>query len=209
MVDGRKATLAMVWRSGLLLLLAGLLNYVDGQSDFYRDRFYSRIRCHTCEADFSNTRYRADDPCLIGDRGKLADGSRDIALCSRNVRFCKAEVSRQLGLLVTFQRSCAEECTHSCSTKGFGIVRETCIYCCTSDPSCSENPEKRRINYARPNRTHVSYRRTSSNSSASSAATARSVSNWVLSLREIRGTDYTGVVSVALLAAIGSLLLRY
>lgn len=31
MVDGRKATLAMVWRSGLLLLLAGLLNYVDGQ----------------------------------------------------------------------------------------------------------------------------------------------------------------------------------
>ncbi|XP_003740721.1 uncharacterized protein LOC100908119 [Galendromus occidentalis] len=93
------------------------------------------IRCHTCEADFSSERYDITHPCLVGDR---RDNSRDLAQCSRNSRFCKAEVTRQHGLLVSFGRSCAEYCVENCVTKGFGIVRETCIYCCTNDASCKE-----------------------------------------------------------------------
>lgn len=55
----------------------------------------------------------------------------------------QAEVTRQHGLLVSFGRSCAEYCTPNCVTKGFGIVRETCIYCCTNDASCREDIEEK------------------------------------------------------------------
>ncbi|OQR69539.1 hypothetical protein BIW11_12193, partial [Tropilaelaps mercedesae] len=44
---------AAMWCYRLGLILAGLLEFANGQYEGDRDRFYSRVRCHTCEADFS------------------------------------------------------------------------------------------------------------------------------------------------------------
>ncbi|OQR73188.1 hypothetical protein BIW11_09897, partial [Tropilaelaps mercedesae] len=148
--------------------------------------------------------YRSGEPCLIGDR---RDNDREVALCSRSARYCKAEVARQLGLLVTFQRSCAEECAHSCSTKGFGIVKETCTYCCTSDPSCSENPETRRRNYARPNYTRPWWVTRRSQANLAKGAALSSATRMTHNRTGLG--NFGGPITSALLAAIESLVLRY
>ena len=33
-------------------------------------------------------------------------------------------------VIQTFERTCAEECVEVCDTRGFGIDKETCTFCC-------------------------------------------------------------------------------
>ncbi|XP_022689165.1 uncharacterized protein LOC111260561 [Varroa jacobsoni] len=93
----------------------------------------ARVQCYTCDVDFSVDRYDANDSCLVGL------GSKDTVSCSSNSNYCKVDVARLNGVLVAFSRKCSNVCAPSCSEKGFGINRETCTYCCRSNPSCGEN----------------------------------------------------------------------
>ncbi|KAH8033508.1 hypothetical protein HPB51_013391 [Rhipicephalus microplus] len=100
-----------------------------GDTDFY---FGTRVRCHTCDADFTIEKFSVDHPCLVGQR------ERDVAYCSVNSNFCKVEVTRLNGVLVTYSRRCADKCSPNCYEKGFGMLREQCTYCCRRNPACGE-----------------------------------------------------------------------
>ncbi|KAL3187889.1 hypothetical protein MRX96_000507 [Rhipicephalus microplus] len=115
--------------SACILLAASTFVRAQRDTDFY---FGTRVRCHTCDADFTIEKFSVDHPCLVGQR------ERDVAYCSVNSNFCKVEVTRLNGVLVTYSRRCADKCSPNCYEKGFGMLREQCTYCCRRNPACGE-----------------------------------------------------------------------
>ncbi|KAL1424438.1 hypothetical protein MTO96_020222 [Rhipicephalus appendiculatus] len=69
--------------SACLLVAASTVVRAQRDTDFY---FGTRVRCHTCDADFTIEKFSVDHPCLVGQR------ERDVAYCSVNSNFCKHEL---------------------------------------------------------------------------------------------------------------------
>lgn len=109
--------------------LLGIAVRAQRETDYY---FGTRVRCQTCDVDFTIEKFSVEHPCLVGQK------ERDIAYCSANSNFCKVEVTRLNGVLVTYSRRCADKCSPNCYEKGYGMLREQCTYCCRRNPSCGE-----------------------------------------------------------------------
>lgn len=61
----------------------------SGETDYY---FGTRVRCQTCDVDFTIEKFSVEHPCLVGQK------ERDIAYCSANSNFCKVPATLPLHL---------------------------------------------------------------------------------------------------------------
>ncbi|XP_038060702.1 lymphocyte antigen 6D-like [Patiria miniata] len=68
--------------------------------------------------------------------------------CQSHERFCKIERVRYNRVVRIFERDCAETCSDSCETRGFGIDEETCVFCCTQDGCNNSTSSAARIDWS-------------------------------------------------------------
>ncbi|XP_033644501.1 lymphocyte antigen 6D-like [Asterias rubens] len=90
------------------------------------------LRCYDCDVDFK-TMSNPDLNCIhnvINSTGDVMYEPRD---CQPHERFCKTHIVKGNRVIKSFERDCADTCTPSCDTRGFGIDVQTCTFCCGTD----------------------------------------------------------------------------
>lgn len=97
------------------------------------------IYCYTCYADFERVpltvfnpvTYIYNNPCYNPALNYTLTDNEYLTKCSSTTKYCMVDVTRMNGVLISVDRRCGQStCRKTCLSRGYGVIRETCTFCC-------------------------------------------------------------------------------
>jgi len=90
-----------------------------------------RINCYSCYVDFTLQKFDNQHLCYNPNANITLADQEHLTQCSPVTRFCTVDITRVNNVLAIVDRRCGlSTCRHYCLSKGYGVDRETCTYCC-------------------------------------------------------------------------------
>lgn len=125
----------------------------------------TRISCYTCYADFERIPYTQFNPvnyiytnlCYNPAINYTLTDSEYLTKCSSPTKHCMVDITRMNNVLLSVDRRCGSStCRKTCLSRGYGVIRETCTFCCggrvtENDPDYDEELHE---NYQCPKEPH-------------------------------------------------------
>lgn len=112
-----------------------------------------RINCYTCYADFEKiplsvfnpVNYIFNNLCYNPSTNYTMADSDYLTKCAPGTKFCMVDITRMNDVLLSVDRRCGgATCRKTCLARGYGVIRETCTFCCVGrvpedDPEFDED----------------------------------------------------------------------
>ena len=125
----------------------------------------NRLNCYTCYADFERipltvfnpVNYIYNNLCYNPSQNYTLADHEYLTKCSGTTKFCMVDITRMNDVLLSVDRRCGgATCRKTCLDRGYGVIRETCTFCCggrttEDDP---EYDEEQHDMYKCPNEAH-------------------------------------------------------
>lgn len=95
-----------------------------------------RLNCYSCYVDFTIEKFRVNNLCYNPAYNWTLADQEHLTKCPRQSKFCTVDITRVNGGLGIVDRRCGgTTCKYYCISKGYGVERETCTYCCSGKPN--------------------------------------------------------------------------
>lgn len=98
-----------------------------------------RLQCYTCYADFEKVsssifnpgNYIFNNLCYNIAQNYTAADAEFLTRCSTPTKYCMVDITRMNGVLLSVDRRCGgTTCRNTCLARGYGVIRDTCTFCC-------------------------------------------------------------------------------
>lgn len=125
----------------------------------------NEIYCYTCYADFENIPSSVFNPvtyiyknlCYNPATNYSMTDNEYLTKCSPSTKFCSVDITRMNNVLLSVDRRCGTAtCRETCVARGYGVLRETCTFCCGGrvNEDSPEYDEEEHANYKCPGKPH-------------------------------------------------------
>ncbi|KAI2809459.1 hypothetical protein RDWZM_003274 [Blomia tropicalis] len=98
-----------------------------------------RLNCYTCYADFEKIPLTVFNPvnyiytnlCYNPAQNFTMADHEYLTRCASSTKYCMVDITRMNDVLLSVDRRCGgSTCRKTCLARGYGVIRETCTFCC-------------------------------------------------------------------------------